>query len=57
MGADTEFGPSDTDNCFVPLTDAQRAELKRRYEEDETHPDDVTSWEDIKASAIARLAN
>jgi len=39
----------------VPLTDAQRIELDRRLAEHEAHPDDVVSWEDVKASIAARL--
>jgi putative addiction module component (TIGR02574 family) len=39
----------------VPLTDAQRAELERRLAEHEADPDDVVSWEDIKASITKRL--
>jgi putative addiction module component (TIGR02574 family) len=40
------------DSNAVPLTDAQRTELERRYEEDEASPDDVTSWEDVKAATL-----
>jgi putative addiction module component (TIGR02574 family) len=43
------------ENDAVPLTDAQRAELERRYQDDEAHPDDRASWEEIKASTLARL--
>ncbi|TAK87929.1 MAG: hypothetical protein EPO20_00350 [Betaproteobacteria bacterium] len=39
----------------TPLTDAQRAELDRRLAEHEANPDDVVSWENIKASITARL--
>ena len=39
----------------APLTDAQRAELDRRLAEHEANPDDVVSWEEIKASITARL--
>ncbi len=39
----------------VPLTDAQRIELERRYAEDEANPDDVTAWEQVKASTLSRL--
>lgn len=39
----------------VPLTDAQRTELDQRLAEHEAHPEDVVSWEDIKASIAARL--
>jgi putative addiction module component (TIGR02574 family) len=43
------------DSAAVPLTDAQRAELQRRIEEDDAHPDDVTPWEQVKASTLSRL--
>ncbi|MFM9971534.1 MAG: addiction module protein [Burkholderiales bacterium] len=42
-------------NTF-PLTEQQRAELDRRVAEDDAFPDDVTPWDEIKASARARLA-
>ena len=47
---DAEAGVTET-----PLTDAQRSELERRITEDEANPQDVTSWEQIKASTLARL--
>jgi putative addiction module component (TIGR02574 family) len=43
------------DSAAVRLTDAQRAELQKRIEEDEANPDDVTPWEQVKASTLARL--
>ena len=43
------------DSAAVPLTDAQRAELDRRLADHEAHPDDVVSWDDVKASIGARL--
>lgn len=39
----------------LPLTDAQRAELEQRYAEDEASPDDVTPWEQVRASTLSRL--
>ena len=39
----------------MPLTDAQRAELDRRLAEHEANPDDVVSWEEVKASITERL--
>jgi putative addiction module component (TIGR02574 family) len=42
-------------NGDLPVTDAQRAELDRRLAEHEANPDDVVSWEHIKASISARL--
>jgi putative addiction module component (TIGR02574 family) len=43
------------DSAAVPLTEAQRAELQKRIEEDDSHPDDLTSWEKVKASTLSRL--
>jgi putative addiction module component (TIGR02574 family) len=42
------------DSAAVRLTDAQRAELQKRIEEDDANPDDVTPWEQVKASTLAR---
>jgi putative addiction module component (TIGR02574 family) len=39
----------------IPITSAQRAELERRVAEDDANPDDVTSWEEVKASTLSRL--
>ena len=44
-----------TDSAGVPLTEAQRAELQKRIEEDDAHPDDLTSWEQVKAFTLSRL--
>lgn len=43
------------DTAAVPLTDAQRAELQKRIAEDDANPDDVTPWEQVRASSLARL--
>lgn len=43
------------DCIAVPLTDAQRAELQKRIEEDDANPDDVTPWEQVKAFTLAHL--
>ena len=43
------------DSASVPLTDAQRAELDRRVADDDTLPENVIPWEEIKASMHARL--
>ncbi len=43
------------DSAVLPLTDAQRAELDRRLAEHETHPENVISWEKVKASITERL--
>jgi len=39
----------------APLTHAQRVELQKRIEEDDSNPDDVTPWEHVRASMLARL--
>jgi putative addiction module component (TIGR02574 family) len=36
------------------LTEEQMAELERRLAEDDAAPDDVVSWEDVKAAALKR---
>ncbi len=43
------------DSDAVPLTQAQRVELEKRIAEDDAHPHDVTPWEQVKASTLARL--
>ena len=37
------------------LTDAQRAELQRRADEDDANPDDLIPWEQVKADGRARM--
>ena len=37
------------------VTEAQRQELERRVAEDDAAPDDVVSWEEVKARTAARL--
>ena len=44
------------DSASFPLTEAQRAELDRRVTDDDTFPDDVIPWGEIKASMRTRLA-
>ena len=39
----------------VPLTESQQLELERRLRDHEQNPDDVVSWEDVKAATLARL--
>lgn len=39
-----------------PLTDGQRAELDRRVADDDSFPEDVVPWDEVKASARSRLA-
>jgi Putative addiction module component len=36
------------------LAEEQKAELDRRLAEDEAAPDDVVTWEEVKARALAR---
>lgn len=36
-------------------SDAQRQELERRATEDDASPDDVVSWEVVKADILSRL--
>ncbi len=37
------------------LTDAQRAELDRRVADDDSFPEDVVPWDEIKAEVRSRL--
>ena len=47
-----EIGDSiTTDSAVLPPTDSHRAELDRRLAELEAKPEDVASWEEIKASS------
>lgn len=39
----------------IPLTAAQESELKRRLDAHKANPDNVISWEQIKAEALARF--
>jgi len=43
------------DGSTLPLSEAQRRELERRAGEDDANPDDVVPWEEVKATALARL--
>ncbi len=43
------------DSAAVPLTDPQRTELDRRIADQDANPDDVVSWEKVKASVSERL--
>lgn len=43
------------ETAVMPLSDAQRAELDRRIADDDANPDDVVSWDEVKAKALARL--
>lgn len=44
-----------TDSTALPLTHAQITELKKRIDEDDTNPGEVTPWEQVKAFTLARL--
>jgi len=44
-----------TDDGALSLPNVQRAELERRFDEDEANPHDVASWEAVKAATSARL--
>ena len=44
------------DRGYEPeLTEELKAELDRRLAEDDAAPDDVVSWEEVKAQALARI--
>ncbi|MDI1277092.1 addiction module protein [Methylobacter sp.] len=38
-----------------PLTDAQKTELDRRLADHLANPNDVVSWDEVKASALAKI--
>lgn len=42
-------------NATPPPTAAQKTELDRRVADHEAHPDDVVSWDEVKASARDRI--
>lgn len=42
-------------NAAPPPTAAQKAELDRRMADHEANPDDVVSWDEVKASARDRI--
>lgn len=42
-------------DAVPPITDDQRAELDRRIADHEANPDDVVPWDEVKASALARI--
>jgi putative addiction module component (TIGR02574 family) len=43
------------DSAAVPLTTPQRDELDRRLADQAAHPNDVLSWDEVKASLDERL--
>jgi putative addiction module component (TIGR02574 family) len=44
-----------TDPRRPPISDALRAELDRRLAEHRANPEDVVSWEEVRAAALARI--
>jgi putative addiction module component (TIGR02574 family) len=42
-------------NAVPAPTDAQKAELNRRLADHEANPDDVVSWSEVKAAALAHI--
>lgn len=42
-------------NAAPQLTAAQKTELDRRLVDHEAHPDNVVSWDEVKASARDRI--
>lgn len=42
-------------NAVPHPTEAQKAELDRRLDDYGKHPDDVVGWDEVKASALARV--
>ena len=50
-----ELSDSIPESADISLTDAQRAELDRRLEDLEQHPDAGEPWEVVRARLYARL--
>jgi putative addiction module component (TIGR02574 family) len=50
-----ELWDSIPESADISLTDAQRAELDRRLEDLDQHPDDGERWEVVRARLYARL--
>ena len=42
-------------NAVPPLTEAQETELDRRLTHHLENPDDVVSWNEVKAAALAKI--
>jgi len=42
-------------NAVPPLTEAQKAELDSRLAHHLANPDDVVSWDEVKAAALAKI--
>lgn len=43
-----------TEQDYLDLTDSQKQELDRRIDDYEANPDNVLTWEEVKASIKAR---
>ena len=39
----------------TPVTDAQRSELDRRLADHKAHPEQVVSWEEVRAAIATRI--
>lgn len=42
-------------NAVPPLTEEQKTELDRRLANHLKNPDDVISWDEVKAAALAKM--
>jgi len=42
-------------NAVPPLTEEQKTELDRRLTDHLKNPDDVITWSEVKAAALARI--
>ena len=42
-------------NAIPGPTEAQKAELDRRFEELKANPDDIVSWSEVRAAALAHI--
>lgn len=49
-------GMADEADALPTLSDAQRAELDRRLAEHEANPNDVVSWDEVRARILSRLS-
>ena len=45
----------ETERSTCSLTESQRAELRRRAEEADLHPEDGIPWEEVKAKGRSRI--
>jgi putative addiction module component (TIGR02574 family) len=49
-----EYDPEPAEQGGQYLTDAQRAELRRRAAEDDANPDDTVPWEEVYSGILRR---